>query len=120
MRIVEHQTGVGQLTVVSAEFLADITDAIEGDAQRFVPVDTGELRDSIEQEVVSTETRRVWARAPHAMDVEFGTRAHVIEPDQKQALAWPGGAHPVARVNHPGTKAQPYLRPALYRKRRGR
>lgn len=38
-----------------------------------------------------------------------GTKAHVIRPKQKRALAWPGGAHPVKRVNHPGTKAMHYM-----------
>lgn len=35
-----------------------------------------------------------------------GTKKHVITPSKKKALAWPGGRHPVKRVNHPGTKAR--------------
>lgn len=49
----------------------------------------------------------------YPLDVEFGTRPHVIEPKDKQALAWPGAEHPVRRVNHPGTEAQPFIRPSL-------
>lgn len=45
--------------------------------------------------------------------LEHGTRPHVIEPKNKQALNWPGGRHPVARVNHPGTPAYHILRRAL-------
>lgn len=45
--------------------------------------------------------------------LEDGTRAHVIEPRDKQALHWPGARHPVARVNHPGTPALHILRRAL-------
>jgi integrase len=30
---------------------------------------------------------------------------HVIEPRDRQALSWPGGWHPVRRVNRPGTPA---------------
>lgn len=55
--------------------------------------------------------------------LEHGTRPHVIEPKraqpgvvgpgEKRALAWPGGRHPVARVNHPGTPALHILRNAL-------
>jgi len=37
-----------------------------------------------------------------------GTKPHVIRPRTKRALAWPGGAHPVKRVNHPGTTAMHY------------
>ena len=60
----------------------------------------------------------------YAASVEFGTRPHVIVPRTRKALAWGGarrlsgslrkGAKPTnfaRRVNHPGTRAQPYLRP---------
>lgn len=49
----------------------------------------------------------------HSAILEFGTRPHVIEPKDKQALAWPGGRHPVKKVNHPGTPALHILRRAL-------
>jgi hypothetical protein len=47
--------------------------------------------------------------ASYARFVEFGTAPHVIEPKNGRALYWPGAQHPVARVNHPGTKANPYM-----------
>lgn len=39
------------------------------------------------------------------------TAAHTILPKNGQALNWPGAAHPVAKVEHPGSKipARPYL-----------
>lgn len=49
----------------------------------------------------------------HSTLLEFGTRPHVIEPNGKQALAWPGGRHPVKRVHHPGTPALHLMRNAL-------
>ena len=62
----------------------------------------------------------------YAAAVEFGTGRHVIVPRKAKALAWGGGRtlggrlrkgqqadHFARRVNHPGTKAQPYLRPGL-------
>lgn len=58
---------------------------------------------------------RVTATAPHSLIVEVGSRPHDIEPRDKQALAWPGGAHPAKRVNHPGTRAHHTLRNALFR-----
>lgn len=38
------------------------------------------------------------------------TKAHVIRPRRGKALAWPGGRHPVAKVDHPGSKipARPF------------
>ena len=56
---------------------------------------------------------RLVATADHSAVVELGSRPHVIEPRNKQALAWPGGRHPVRRVRHPGTQAQHTLRNAL-------
>jgi len=41
--------------------------------------------------------------------VEFGTAPHDIFPKDKQALYWPGAAHPVKVVHHPGTKANDYM-----------
>lgn len=61
----------------------------------------------------------------YAQFVEFGTRPHVIVPRNRKALAWGGnrrlsgslrsGAKATSfamRVNHPGTHAKPFLRPA--------
>lgn len=47
--------------------------------------------------------------ASYARFVEFGTAPHVIEPKNAKALYWPGAQHPVKRVNHPGSKANPYM-----------
>lgn len=77
----------------TADAVAHFANEVEEDAKRLVPVDTGELRDSI---TVSVEGRgpdaiaRISAGAEHALPVELGTR---------------------------NTRAQPYLRPALRRKR---
>jgi len=39
--------------------------------------------------------------------------AHIIVPRYKRALYWPGAAHPVKMVRHPGTKANPYHQRAV-------
>jgi hypothetical protein len=65
------------------------------------------------------------ASAEYAAFVELGTRPHVIVPRTKKVLRWPatgsatlsgrvasGGQAIFARkVNHPGTKAQPFMVP---------
>jgi hypothetical protein len=50
-------------------------------------------------------------RAPHAVFVHWGSRAHVIKPKARKALRWPaGGAFAFAKsVNHPGYRGDPYL-----------
>lgn len=80
---------------------------IEADMVASVPVDTGELRDSIKR-----TGNIIRVTAEHWSAVEYGTRPHVIMPKNKKALWWPEAAHPVPSVNHPGTKPQPYIRPA--------
>jgi HK97 gp10 family phage protein len=89
---------------------------VQNEARRRAPVDTGRLRSSI---VSRAETSGrsvgyvVGTNVNYAAAVEYGTAPHVIKPKNKKALAWPGGRHPVAKVNHPGTRAQPFMRPAI-------
>lgn len=71
-----------------------------------VPVRTGALRDSLNirttkaGDVVAME---LWGAA-YGRYVITGTAPHDIFPVVKQALFWPGAAHPYAHVSHPGTR----------------
>ena len=97
------------------------------EAKRLVPRKTGHLGRSILAGRVSDDEAVVEARTSYAAAVEFGSRPHVIRPKKARILAWPaaegdnrlsgrarkGAAMVFARkVNHPGSKAQPYLVPA--------
>lgn len=61
---------------------------------------------------------RVSSDAPYSGFVEFGTRPHVIEVKNKRVLAArtggtvSGGQYAIfgRRVNHPGTKANPFFK----------
>ncbi|OYR66239.1 hypothetical protein DJ71_22120 [Halorubrum sp. E3] len=89
---------------------------IEGTAKRIVSVDSGALRAGIEARRLSIGVWVVGAKSDYADDVEFGTAPHVIEADQADALAFMGQDGELVfrqRVEHPGTPAQPFLRPAL-------
>lgn len=79
-----------ELDRLKRDLLERVADSVSSDAARFAPVRTGHLRASIEPGPVEGDSVKVWARAPYAGYVEMGTR-HMA--------------------------AQPYLRPALYRKR---
>ena len=50
-------------------------------------------------------------RAPHALWVNFGTRAHEIRPRNKRVLRWPGAGGFVfaAWAKHPGYRGDPYI-----------
>lgn len=99
-------------------------------AQERVPRRTGNLARTIRVAEVDEQRQSVRVTAGGSRDigyaaaVEFGTRPHVIVPRRRKALAWGGarrlsgslrsGAKPTnfaKRVNHPGTRARPYLRP---------
>lgn len=47
--------------------------------------------------------------ASYARFVEFGTEPHLIQAKDAKALYWPGAAHPVKSVNHPGTRPNRFM-----------
>lgn len=86
------------------------------DAQATAPRDTGAYARGFERARFLARGAagvRVTATDPKSAIIEHGSRPHVIEARNGEALAWPGGAHPVRRVNHPGTPAFHILRNAL-------
>ena len=89
---------------------------VANEARRRAPVDTGRLRASIVSQPEYTGRKvgyAVGTNVNYGAAVEYGTAPHVIKPVNKKALFWPGARHPVGKVNHPGTRAQPFLRPAV-------
>lgn len=74
---------------------------------------TGRLAASISGRYSDKEAV-VGTNVKYAAIHQFGgkTAAHVIRPRHARALFWTGAAHPVARVNHPGSKipARPFLK----------
>jgi hypothetical protein len=85
-------------------------------ARATAPVDSGHYRDSFVKErtrIRGQAAVRVTNTAAYADVIEHGSRPHVIEARNAQALFWPGARHPVAKVNHPGTPAFHVLRNAL-------
>jgi hypothetical protein len=89
---------------------------------RRVAVDTGNLKNSIKAQ---TEGRSVViSMSEYAPYVEFGTPPHVIRPKNAKALHWKAdGVGPrggkiktdvfAKVVHHPGTRPQPFIRPAI-------
>ena len=100
------------------------------EAKALVPRKTGNLGRTIRLGPRSSTHVEVKAGGQqdvgYAAAVEFGSRPHVIRPRRAKVLAWGGprtlggrlraGGSPTnfARsVNHPGTRAQPYLIPGF-------
>jgi len=88
-------------------------------AKILAPVDTGRLRASIKSKRSRFFTLRpkvtVYSNVAYAGFVNDGTRPHIIRPRRAKALRFRvGGRIVYARVvNHPGTKARPFLDRAL-------
>jgi HK97 gp10 family phage protein len=107
----------GRLSRESKEATRRTGIRVQNEARRLAPVDTGRLRSSIVHRVEERGARfydvSVGTNVNYAEDVEKGTRPHRIYPRKKKALYWPGAMHPVAYVDHPGTRPQPFLEPAI-------
>lgn len=86
-------------------------------AQNKVPVDTGNLKNTIGQDFDDDGLGfEAGPTANYGADVEYGTRAHEIRPRNAKALHWvdsEGQDQFRRRVWHPGTQPQPYMRPAF-------
>lgn len=90
---------------------------VERKAKQICTRKTGTLARSITHEV-EERMARIGTNLKYGPHVEFGTKPHEISAKDKQALYWPGAEHPVRRVQHPGSKEKPYLRPALEQSRK--
>jgi hypothetical protein len=103
-----------------------ITEAIADDARAECPVDSGDLVSTIGtrypgglQGIVKVGGRGVLADVDYWASVEYGSAPHWIESHGAWSLHNPDtGAYFGRKVWHPGTTAQPFMRPALYRRRR--
>jgi HK97 gp10 family phage protein len=119
------------LEVESRRGIEESTALVEATAKALAPKRTHHLEQSIASKVEGrglSLTGRVYTDAPYAAYVEEGTRAHEIVA-HGQALAIPVGAWSGAgsqgqtprsgdvnffrRVHHPGSKAEPFMQPAL-------
>ena len=83
-----------------------------------VPVKTGQLKGSLS---IRVDSDRVIigpneSVAPYAGYVEFGTKPHIIRPKSPSGVLvfTMNGRKVFAKsVHHPGTKPEPYIRPAF-------
>ena len=76
-------------------------------------VDTGHLRRGISTDIRGLGATIHTSNIKYAPGVEYGTKAHIIRAKNKRFLYWEGAKHPIKQVNHPGSKAKPFLIPAF-------
>jgi hypothetical protein len=101
------------------ELAAQMADGARGDC----PVDSHpdrlpgrHLINTIYHVVHNDGTIILGASAPYALYVECGTDPHPIDSHGPWPLRSRSGQVFGRHVNHPGTHAQPFLRPQLFRK----
>ena len=86
---------------------------VEEEAKKSAPVDSGYYRNNIGFD----GRNKVIANASYSADIEYGTKAHIIEPKNANALHFTIDGQEVftKRVNHPGTKPNPVMRNAAHK-----
>jgi phage virion morphogenesis protein len=109
---------VGEIIVTQAQDAFDDSKAPDGSAWKpslrggQTLVNSSRLRRSIHPRVGKNSVE-VGTNVVYAAIHQFGgkTAPHVIRPKNGKALMWPGLAHPVKSVNHPGSDipARPFL-----------
>lgn len=104
MRVVEEPGWRERIAADVRELLGKITGEVLEDAKALCPVDTGHLRDSLSSEVEGN-TSRVGTELNYALYVEEGHRIAYRGADGE--VHYTGGVVP----------PQPFLRPALFRRR---
>ena len=81
------------------------------------PVDKGFLKNSIFFSPTGSGATKylLYVGAEYGPPVEFGTSPHIIRPRNKKALKFKVGNKTIfsKHVMHPGTEAQPFIRPAM-------
>ena len=103
-----------------------ITRAVRDDAIAGCPVDSGDLVSTIKMRFPGQLRGYVTVggrgplveRADYWAHVEYGTAPHWIDSHGPWSLRSDEGVYFGRRVWHPGTTAQPFMRNALYQRRR--
>lgn len=103
-----------------------ITRAVRNDAIAGCPVDSGDLVSTIKVRfpgqlrgyVTVGGTGPLVNAAPYWQHVEYGTAPHWINSHGDWSLKSDEGVYFGRRVWHPGTDANPFMRNALYQRRR--
>ena len=86
-----------------------------GNLREMAPVDHGRLAGAFQLQKNGDWSWTITNGVEYAMAVWKGTAPHTIVPRNAKALFWPGADHPVMRVNHPGTKPNPFVEDAWSR-----
>jgi len=112
----QHAAGPG-VAQAAHQWVVDLARATQQQAQAKAPRRTGALAASITVTYTSPTRAEVGPAVFYGADVEFGTRAHPITARRAKALVFTvhGTTVYARRVHHPGSRAEPFMAPALAR-----
>ncbi|GAH65426.1 unnamed protein product [marine sediment metagenome] len=82
---------------------------IHRNAKMETPTKSGTLRRGIKSRIAPFRGM-IESTVAYGVYVHEGTSAHLIRAVNKRALYWKGARHPVKSVQHPGTKANPFMK----------
>jgi hypothetical protein len=112
-RIIMDRSGLRELELVVDRVKGRTAEDVASDARRYCPVDTGDLVGSIR-----ARGNVVWVGTDHWAPTEYGSRPHLIVSHGPWPLRNRETGQVFGRVvHHPGTPAQPFMRPAVYMQR---
>lgn len=118
------EAGMAQIEARIGRLVGRVVDDVADDAERACPVDTGALQSTIRPEHDGRAlVGRVWVGSmargvDYWASVEYGSRPHIIRSHGNYPLRNRETGQVFGRVvHHPGTPAQPFMRPAVYRQR---
>lgn len=120
---VENAAGLAALRGHIHGAIERLGEEVATDARGNAPVDTGLLKSSVSADAFVPGSGfggriRIYARTPYAAMVELGTRPHIIRALNARVLANARTGQVFGPlVHHPGTKANPFLRAALFQRR---
>jgi HK97 gp10 family phage protein len=111
------KSGQARITGLCEQVTDAVIDAVYKDARRYCPQKTGHLRRSISK-FRAGKSGYVVVSADYWRYVEYRTKKHTI----RSAGPWPLRNPQTGQVfgpvvKHPGTKPQPFMRPAIQRTR---
>jgi hypothetical protein len=117
-RLDVHEGYVAYFKAASGKGVRKSTEATADDCRAGCPIDSGDLVESIGTRYPGGLVGVVVVGTDHWADVEYGSRPHIIRAHGPYSLHnAETGEYFGPVVHHPGTPAQPFMRPALYRQR---
>lgn len=110
------ELAIGRMRAKMTQMISHHSHLLQINAKKNAPVDSGELRRSIKRMQKGMEAM-VYSDAEHAAPIEFGADPHEIRPNSAGALHffWQKIGREVffGQVDHPGNKAQRFMRRAI-------